>query len=95
MWKMQVTWELFEIAKGLTKTSQNKNVLASFFKKTCLYSSELISFDYLTFKWINIISLLPESPVYFFSFHIKIIPLKFNQGKNLKLLTWELITQEF
>ena len=47
---MQITWELFEIAKGLTKTSQNKNVLASFLKKTCLHSSELISFDYLTFK---------------------------------------------
>ena len=74
---MQITWELFEIAKGLAKTSQQTSRLnpiqtTSFYY---LHSNELISFDY----FLNV----------FFSFHAFFIPLKFNQDKNLELLTRE------
>ena len=47
------------------------------------------------FESIDMIRLLPERPFFSFhimlsfSFHVKVIPLKFNQDTNLELLTRE------
>ena len=67
------------------------------FLRTYLHSNELISLDYLHSN--ELISFDYSLNVLFhtkliFSFLIKVIPLKFNQNKNLELLTRELYSSE-
>ena len=69
------------------KTSSHPNYVClqiSTFQKICLYSNELILFDY----FLNIL-FFSFHTIFIFSFHIKVLPLKFNQDKNLELLTRE------
>ena len=71
-------------------------MLVCCFLKTCLHLNELISFDYLHSNESNTLRLLPERPFFFsfhtmfiFYFHIKVIPLKFNEDESLELLSQE------
>ena len=69
-----------KLATSVCKTLQS---VVCCFLKTCLHSNELISFD----CFLN-------APLFFhtkftFPFHIKVIPMKFNQDKNLELPTGE------
>ena len=65
-----------KLATSVCKTLQS---VVCCFLKTCLHSNELISFDYFL-----------NAPLFFhtkfiFPFHIKVIPMKFIQDKNLEL----------
>ena len=55
-------------------------------KKKYVYVNELSSFDYLH---LNELTSFDHFLNALFSFHIKVIPLKFNQDKNLELLIRE------
>ena len=81
MWKMQITCKLFEIAKGLAKTSQQTSRLYPIQTTSackivqllmCCYLKNLLTLEWidiirlLAFGWINIIQSLPEDH---FSFH--------------------------
>ena len=65
-----------KLATSVCKTLQS---VVWCFLKTCIHSNELISFDYFL-----------NAPLFFhtkfiFPFHIKVIPMKFIQDKNLEL----------
>ena len=99
MWKMQITQELFEKAKGLLKNIPTnikttshpsyvclENVLVCCFLKNLLTLELINVILLLTFEWINIIPLLPEC-IFFFSYNVYIFSI-------LKLFPWSLIKKK-